>query len=232
MKIRCAIVDDNIDDLNKITELINNLSYESNTSFEVESFSDPRKLQLIKPYDLFILDIDMPEINGFVLANKIYEKNQDSVIIFCSAHDDLVFDSFKLNAFYFVRKSFLKEDMILALKKFISRCFSLNAEYICKTSDSIIRIPLKDVIYFEVSRNDLYIHTKDKEYQDRKSLKQLKSDLGVNYFIQISQNFMVNAYYIDEISNNKVVVSGGISFDIPRRNIREVKNCFVQFLSR
>jgi len=125
MKIRCAIVDDNIDDLNKITELINNLSYESNTSFEVESFSDPRKLQLIKPYDLFVLDIDMPEINGFALANKIYVKNQDSVIIFCSAHDDLVFDSFKLNAFYFVRKSFLKEDMILALKKFISRCLNI-----------------------------------------------------------------------------------------------------------
>lgn len=232
MKIKCVIVDDNINDLNNISNLINSLSTNSGTSFEVETYYEAKRISMNKLYDLYILDIDMPEINGFILANKILDKNPDAVIIFCSNHDDLVFDSFKLNAFYFVRKSFLKDDMISALRKYIARAYFLNAEYTYKINDKILKIPLRKVIYFEISRNDLYIHTEGKEFKERKSMKQLKDNLNVNYFIQINQNFMVNAYYINEISNNRVVLKDGTFFDIPRRNIKEVKNKYVRFMSR
>lgn len=232
MTINCAIVDDDINDLNRITNLINGLSCESVSSFDIDSCDNPNRLNLNKQYDLYILDIDMPENNGFHLASRIYEKNSDAVIIFCSSHDDLVFDSFKLNAFYFVRKSFLKDDMVLALRKFISRSFMLNAEYIYKSSQSIIKIPMKKIIFFEVSGNDLYICTDTREYHERKSMKQLKEDLHVNFFIQINQNFLINANHIDEISGNKVLLKTGLSFDIPRRNIKDVRNEYLKYLSR
>lgn len=232
MIIKCAIVDDSITDLNNIIKLTNSLSCESDISFTVDSYTDPKEMTVSKGYDLYILDIDMPEINGFSLANQIYENKPNSVIIFCSSHDDLVFDSFKLNAFYFVRKSFLKDDMVLALRKFISHRFLLDAEYIHKASNSIARISIRDIIYFEVSGNSLYIRTDSKEYQERKSMKQLKEDLPVDYFIQVSQNFLINAHFIDEISNNKVIMKNGISFDIPRRSIKDVKNEYMRFLSK
>ncbi|MBQ6334253.1 MAG: response regulator transcription factor [Erysipelotrichaceae bacterium] len=232
MIINCAVVDDDINDLNRITKLINGLSRESDSSFDIDCCDNPNRLNLNKQYDLYILDIDMPEINGFLLANKIYEINPDAVIIFCSSHDDLVFDSFKLNAFYFVRKGFLKDDMVLALRKFIAKCFMLNAEYIYKTNQSIIKIPMKNIIYFEVSGNDLFICTDTKEYHERKSMKQLKEDLHINYFIQVNQNYLINANYIDEISGNKVLLKNGLSFDIPRRSIKDVRNEYLKFLSR
>ena len=232
MIIKCAIVDDKINDLHNIRNFTDSLSRESDASFEIESFSDPKKIDTDKRYDLYILDIDMPEVNGFLLAGRIYENNPDAVIIFCSNHDDLVFDSFKLNAFYFVRKSFLKDDLILALRKFIARNFLINMEYIYNTNHSIIRIPLKDIIYFEVSGNDLYIHTNTKEYQERKSMKQLKQDLHINYFVQINQNFLLNANFIDEISDHKVIMKNGLSFEVPRRNIKDVRYEYLKFLSR
>ena len=232
MIINCAIVDDDINDLNRIAKLINSLSRESDSSFDIDSCNNPENLNPSKKYDLYILDIDMPELNGFALANNIYEKDSDAVIIFCSNHDDLVFDSFKLNAFYFVRKSFLKDDLILALRKFISKKFMLNAEYIYKSNQTVIKIPLKDVIYFEISGNDLYICTSAKEYRERKSMKQLREDLHVNYFVQINQSFLVNANYIDEISGSKALLKNGLSFDIPRRSIKDVRNEYLKFLSR
>ena len=232
MRIKCAIVDDDTNDLNSITKLASSLQHESDIFFAIESFANPNELNINTPYDLYILDIDMPNINGFALANKIYEKNHDSVIIFCSNHDDLVFDSFKLNAFYFVRKSFLKDDLILALRKFITHTYLLNAEYIYKTNNTIAKIPIKNIVYFEVSGNNLFIHTDNNEYQERKSMKQLNEDLHVNYFIQISQNFLVNAYFIEKITGNKVIVKDGLSFDIPRRNIHRIKKEYMRFLSK
>lgn len=232
MAINCVIVDDDINDLNKITKLISGLSRESEAPFKIGSCENPKSLDLNIRYDLYILDIDMPEMNGFLLASNIYENNPDAVIIFCSNHDDLVFDSFKLNAFYFVRKSFLKDDLVLALRKFISRSLMLNAVYIHKSNQSITKIPMKDIVYFEVTGNNLYICTNTKEYQERKSMKQLKQDLQVNYFIQVNQNFLVNANYISEISEAKVVMKNKLSFDVPRRSIRDVRNEYLKFLSR
>lgn len=232
MLINCAVVDDDINDMNEIVKLINSLSHESDSSFNVDPYNSPKELSPIKNYDLYILDIDMPEINGFLLASKIYEENQNAVIIFCSCHDDLVFDSFKLNAFYFVRKSFLKDDLILALRKFITKFFLINIDYIYKSNKTVIKIPLKNVIYFEVSGNNLYICTNTKEYRERKSMKQLKEDLCVDSFVQINQNFLVNANYIEEISNNKVVLNNGLTFNVPRRSAQEVRNEYLKFLSR
>lgn len=232
MRINCAIVDDNCADLANITKLTTSLSSETDTIFEINTFANPKDLDFKQQYDLYILDIDMPELNGFALANTIYKKYPDSVIVFCSNHDDLVFDSFKLNAFYFVRKNFLNDDLVLALRKYIQHSFLLKAEYIYKTNDTLIKIPLINIVYFEVARNDLYIHTTTKEYHERKSLKQLKSDLHVNYFIQISQNFLVNAHYIEELSENKLIMKNSVSFDIPRRLVADVKKDYLRFLSR
>ena len=232
MTINCVIVDDDTNDLNKIMKLISSLSQESDSSFHIDSDDNPKKLSLNKNYDLYILDIDMPTVSGFMLASKIYDVNPDAVIVFCSSHDDLVFDSFKLNAFYFVRKSFIKDDLVLALRKFIGKFFILNAEYILKSNHTVIKIPLKNIVYFEVSGNNLYICTNTKEYRERKSMKQLKEDLHVNYFVHVNQSFLVNANYIDEISDNKVFLKNGLSFDIPRRSIKDVRDEYLKFLSR
>lgn len=232
MKIKCVIIDDNLDDLKNVANLVNNLSIETENIFEIYSYSNSNLLQENYNNDLYILDIDMPGLNGFQLANSIYKNNKDASIIFCSNHEDLVFDSFKLNAFYFVRKSFLKDDLILALRKYLSKIYSLNKDYILVTNNRVVPIPLKQIIYFEVSKNDLFIHTKSKEFRERKSMKKLKKDLSSMFFIQINQNFLVNANEIKEIYGNSVILTNGLSFQIPKHLIREVKTEYLKILAR
>ena len=173
MPIKCVIIDDNKEELNTIESVLSTLAYGTEYSILIDSFSSFTQFDTVEKYNLYILDIDMPDISGFQIARKIYDRYPNATIVFCTNHDDLVFDSFKLNAFYFVRKSFLKDDMVLALRKFITRNFMLNAEYIYKSNQSVIKIPMKNIIYFEVSGNDLYICTDTKENHERKSMKNM-----------------------------------------------------------
>ena len=63
----------------------------------IDSTSD---LIMSNNYDTYFLDIDMPNCNGFDLAKKIIEIKPKAIIIFVTAHDGLVYNSFDLNPFY------------------------------------------------------------------------------------------------------------------------------------
>lgn len=233
MAIRCVIIDDNQKELNQISSAITKLGHGTDYSFSVDSFSSFSQLDLSERYNLYILDIDMPEISGFQIAGKIYERYPDAVIIFCTNHDDLVFDSFKLDAFYFVRKSFLKDDLSAALQKFIRSFVSDHSFYLLKTRTEVIKLPYQDILYFEVSGNDLYIHLSDgTEYSERRSISSILDFIPQNTFIRIDKNFLINMKYISGISENKLYLSTGKEFKIPKAKIGFVKSEYVNYLMR
>jgi DNA-binding LytR/AlgR family response regulator len=180
---------------------------------------------------VYILDIDMPDLNGFELANKIYEKYPKAVIIFCTMHDNLVYDSFRLNAFYFVRKSNLEEDLSYSLKKYIS--LRTNDTYIARTPAGIEKIPFDRIIYFEVVHNDMYIHLLDNsEIRERKSMQKLADELSSSGFVLIGKSFLVNMKHIQKINDCKAYLSNGQNIDIPKAQFSSVYKAYLIHLSR
>jgi two-component SAPR family response regulator len=59
---------------------------------------------LLKKTDVIFLDIEMPEINGIELAEKILEINPDISIVFVTAFNDYAVQAFELNAVDYVLK--------------------------------------------------------------------------------------------------------------------------------
>lgn len=232
MKIKCAVIDNDVNDLEKLKFYLNFVSIETRYVFDGTFFSDSSDPLIFNNFDIFIIDIDMPNINGFKLASIISDKYPNSTIMFCSNHEDLVFDSFKLNTSYFIRKSFLKEDFILAIKKFIKFYDQKNIKYIISSNNGIYSIHYSEIIYFEVVQNYLYIHTKNEEIRERKSLKKLEMELENTQFIKINQNFVVNCDYIKSIDKDVVTMNNGLVFTISRRNIRSATEKYYLHLSR
>ena len=68
---------------------------------EVTGFTRPREaLEWLKthPIDLALLDIDMPEINGLMLAEQLKRRYPDAAIIFLTAFPQYAVQAFKLRA--------------------------------------------------------------------------------------------------------------------------------------
>ena len=74
MLIKCALVDDEKRAIQEVKNTLDQLSYGSSILFDMHAYTDPKQLNLSEKYDVYILDIDMPGMNGFELTNKIYEK--------------------------------------------------------------------------------------------------------------------------------------------------------------
>ena len=82
VKKRIMIVDDEVDVGRTLKMILENYG------FDIDSFTDPAvALEEFKPslYDLTILDIRMPEINGFELYDRLKSKDPNLKTLFISA---------------------------------------------------------------------------------------------------------------------------------------------------
>lgn len=100
--IRCIAVDDEPDALGLIrtfSEQIPFLKVEAYCSDSVEAFPI---IQQVKP-DLLLLDIEMPDVNGIELYNKL---NKKIFVIFTTAYSKYAVEGFNLNAIDYLLKPF------------------------------------------------------------------------------------------------------------------------------
>lgn len=81
---------------------------------EVTGFTRPREaLEWLKdhPIDLALLDIDMPENNGLMLAEQLKRRCPDAAIIFLTAFPQYAVQAFKLRATGYLLKPVSLEDL-------------------------------------------------------------------------------------------------------------------------
>ena len=95
--------------------------------FKVETYTDPKKaLSHFKPdyYDLIILDIKMPNLDGFELYKEIKEKDPTARACFLTA-SELYFKELRTREYsaldkeQFIRKPIGNEELIKEIKRLI-----------------------------------------------------------------------------------------------------------------
>ncbi len=96
--------------------------------FKVDTFNDPQEaLSNYKPdyYDLVILDIKMPKMDGFQLYNEIKKKDQNAKVCFLTA-SELYYKEFRekeynaLDKNLFIQKPIQNEELLKEVNRRIS----------------------------------------------------------------------------------------------------------------
>ena len=113
-------------------ELRNILSlYLSNEGFSVSSFADLHSAfdNISNNIDLYIIDIMLPDGNGFELMNKVKELNPSTPVILISARGDDVDKilGLEMGCDDYIAKPFMPRELVLRTKKLLSRISHTNA---------------------------------------------------------------------------------------------------------
>jgi DNA-binding response OmpR family regulator len=121
---RILVVDDE-PDLTQVSTLA--LEYHG---FKVDSFNDPQEaLSKFKPglYDLIILDIKMPKMDGFELYHEIKKKDNNAKVCFLTA-SELYYEEFRkkeycaLDRNLFIQKPIDNEHLVKEINKMLKKC--------------------------------------------------------------------------------------------------------------
>ena len=236
MKLNILIIDDSASDLYDIKTIAENLFSRTKHIASIHALTELTTYTLKGNYDLAILDIDMPKQSGFDIAEKLHNRKPDTVVMFCTSHDEFVYQSFAYNVFYFIRKSHLQQDMINALQKYIKYLPDENDYYLLQEKEPLA---YSHIMYFEVSGNQTYIYTDVKRedgntiyYKENISLKKLAEKLPRNMFVQPSQTHLVHVSFIKEIRNKKIILLDGSCFDIVKDRLTQCESLYLQWVMR
>lgn len=176
-----------------------------------------------KVFDLILLDIDMPDINGIEYARNHLEQN----IVFVSNYGSCMKSAYGTNVYGFIEKSDSDEEFVAALDNIIS--IILKNKFIeVKTEQGYRKIFEKDTIYIQyISRKTLLFKMVNGKYIVKGfGLLDFKKDLSEN-FVVCDRDLIVNVDYIIGLLGNSVLLKGiSDRFHVSTRRMQNVKKVY------
>ena len=112
-KYSILVIDDEIEILDMLSRFLNR-----NPNFTVQTFSNPvsalSSINNNTKYDLVLLDIMMPQMNGLDVLEKLKDMNSDQKVIMMTAYStlDKVLKSHKIGATNYIMKPFSSLDAL------------------------------------------------------------------------------------------------------------------------
>lgn len=183
-------------------------------------------------YDLILLDIDMPELNGISLAKKIREQSISSELIFVTILKEYVLDAFEVEAIDYIYKPI--DDMRLekAVKRALKKCdeeykknLFVQTKQFCKT------IPLQQIYYIEVINRKIYVHTKEGIVEYYAKLQEIQKQLDER-FIKCHRSYIVNIDYLKHYECNIITMHNGQTVPVSRLRQKEFLQSIMQYMKK
>lgn len=240
--IRIAVCDDDEIYISKtIKPLLIKAQKAVGTLIDVKFFTNGIRLleecENLQSYDIVILDIDMPDINGKELAVRLRRLDKDLRIAFLSAHKEEVFDVIPLNISAFIPKEYDKnkclDECVKLLKKYMEEKPEQKMFNILKNGNrAVVRLCLDNILFIKYTENTVVITTSSEELisADR-SLRNLEAELSPFGFYKICGNILVNVNTVYEVLETEVVLKDQTRLPVSRRRRKELLTILSRIIS-
>lgn len=158
------------------------------------------------PVDLLFLDIHMPSLTGIDFYKQI---EQNTMVIFCTAHSQYAIEGFNLNALDYLLKPFTFERFQQATEKakdyFSQRDNQKTPHLFIRADYSLQKVNLEDILYIEALDDYLkiYLH-QQKTIVARMTMKSLLEKLPQSDFIRVHRSFIVPIKKVESIRNKTI----------------------------
>ena len=111
-------------------------------------------------HDVFFLDVEMPKVDGFQLADKIRNKLPAAIIVFLTSHSELAPDGYKFRALRYVSKLVLSQKLPEALEAVQKEFSALESGYLVVPHyTDALRIPYNEILYVQHILRSSQIYT-------------------------------------------------------------------------
>ena len=225
--LKVALCDDITEYNKRMESYIKRYSDENHIDVKITSYVSGSQLLLNyqkRKFDIIFLDISLPEIDGFEIAEKIRKLDQDITIIFCTSYYTISNASkgFAVEAEDFLAKpmSYKKIEKILN-KAYGKKLVNAEEKLIVKCQNGIYTLQLSDIIYLETSNKTVLLHTVKGDFVCYQKIRELEERLSDKLFYRCHNCYVVNMDYIETVRGDTVVLTKGERDSIPISKYRK-----------
>lgn len=234
--LRIAICDDESSYVEKIIKYIMDYNKDRLNQIEINEFYSGESLvnHIVKGelFDIIYLDIEMDKLDGISTAITIREYDINVLLIYVSSHESYYKQLFEVEPFRFIKKPINKNQFKDVLEKAISRLEKVSEDFHFQYNKSIIKLPLKDIMYFDSQIRVVNIYTENQiyTYYDKLDNVEKKVKEITNMFIRVHKSYLVNYSYIKQWEYAQVTLYNGYIIQISEDRRKMIRKKYMELI--
>ena len=233
--MKIAICDDDKDELLRISSILDTYIEERNAPIDYKTFNSATELLSTTKsgaYDLYLLDIIMPMLNGIDTAREIRSVDKVAQIAFLTSSPEFAVESYSVKACNYILKPVSREKLFFALDDIMQSVMEENQpSMVVKSSEGMVKILLSQLAHVEaLDRRVIYYLSSGKMIECSSPFSKVCEELlGHGAFIQLHRSYLVNMHYIKNIKNTEIVLQTNVTVPIAKRRTAEIKERYLAF---
>lgn len=233
--MRIAICDDDARELTQLSAIMDAYRQEKKVGFAYKTFSNASALleEVHRGgFDLVLLDVLMPIVNGMQAAHEIRRFDETVKIIFLTSSSEFALESYAVKAYTYLLKPATKESLFPILDKLFYDMQNPEDSLMVKFQSGIASLLFSKIAYVEVLNKKLYFHLVDSSTRELvASLSNFEEILlSRSEFIKVHRAFIVNMWQIQELYQASIITHMGKTIPVSRRLYPQVKETYMKHL--
>ena len=184
-------------------------------------------------YDLIMLDVEMPDLDGITVAKQLREKGIETPIAYVSAHMNYSTYGYHVNAVRFILKN---EDIEVYICECIEHVLEMN-----HLNDRVVdiefslgkrQIKTSDILYLKSEGNYTeYILSSNNERLRKKTTIKKETANVAEYgdFVSISAKLSVNLQHITDYCRYSITLDNGEVLSVSQKKYNEVEAAIIMY---
>ena len=236
--LHIAICDDDPAELAQARTLLDDYLASRALAARVGEFSSGKALLFeldgSSAFDIYLLDIVMPGMNGIELGLRLREVDENGAIIYLTTSEDFAIDSYAARAFWYLVKPVEAEALYSVLDKAVAACRKrMNDGVNVRTRDGYVRLLFDDIYYVEsVDRSAHYVHRGGVVEGTVSSVSfQEKTEplLADRRFFRCGASLVLNLHCVKSVDRSGATLRTGERLALPRRATAELCNAWRRY---
>lgn len=230
-------MEDEKDSTSILIEHLSVFSRENNIDMQYRQYTNG--MDFISSYqpiwDLLLLDIEMPLMDGLTLARKIREIDQNVLIIFITKMAQYAMVGYEVSALDYILKPINYHAFAMKLRRVVNLMQTKQQKCLIVQENSFIqKIAINSIRYIDVLGHTITYHTPQGIISSTgsKSLKELENELISNGFVRCNKCYLVNLQYVQSVEKDIVVLVGGECLSISRSRKKNFMQSLLDYCGR
>ena len=228
---RFAICDDSQEDIEYIEKLIREWNKQAGHQIRIDRFPSGEAFLFAYEddpgFDVLFLDIEMKDLSGIDLAQKLRELGSRVQIVFVTGYMEYIAQGYDVEALHYLLKPVTEEKLRGVLDRAMERLKNRERELIITMSEGVVRIPLPEIRYLEVMGNYVTIHGRE-NYSVKQTLSQLEELLDERFY-RIHRSYIVNLQLVRKCTRTEVFLKDDTELPLSRRNYEGLNRAMIKY---
>lgn len=241
--MRIALCDDNLEEVSRISSLLDTYSREKALPLAWDTFSNAAGLLASLgnvAYDLLFLDILLPDMTGLLAARKIREVHSEVKLVFLSSSPEYAAESHAYNPYAYIVKPVSREKLFSVLESIRAEKQKQFEGLTVNTPSGRIDVTFSQLVFVEVTRKGVSLQLADGSVLEALSFSKEQTQLPIEdlekellarpEFLIVHDQFIVNLEQVAELRAKDLITLTGKALPISRRLYTQVRETYIAHL--